>query len=274
MAQTHAATSAQRVRLRNESEQPNGQNKNCGWCEDDDISLDAEMLGVTLPPMPTPDLSAMRSEASGGVSLVLCLIATFVTVTISFAHGLPTHAMVPLILCVSLEAAVALVCLAYLMFGDPGVVRRSQRACLPVPDQVQEKLIAHANAASDGTNPIHHPLAQMQNIKEDARSYCVRCCLWRDEPYITAWGRVKRVKLHHCSTCQRCVRDFDHHCGVFGRCIAGTWRSGNMPAFGLIITMGYCGAITAVAAAVTGLTSIVGGMVDGMNDANAAARSG
>ena len=117
----------------------------------------------------------------------------------------------------------------------------------------------------------------MQNIKEEGRSYCVRCCLWRDETEPKPGGllgfclpspsrrRVRRVKLHHCSTCQRCVRDFDHHCGVFGRCIAGTWRSGNMPFFGLIILMGYAGAITAVAATVTGMSSILGGLVEAAN---------
>jgi hypothetical protein len=45
--------------------------------------------------------------------------------------------------------------------------------------------------------------------------------------------------------------------GVFGRCIAGTWRTGNMPFFCTIIAMGYAGGLTTIVAAVMGMTSLV-----------------
>jgi palmitoyltransferase len=42
---------------------------------------------------------------------------------------------------------------------------------------------------------------------KDERTYCVTCSLYR----------LRGSK--HCLYCNRCVRTYDHHCGVFGKCI-------------------------------------------------------
>jgi hypothetical protein len=228
------------------------------------IGQDVELLGCSLPPLPPPDRKSLRAEKCGGGSLVGCLITTFVTLTLVFTMGTPKATFIPIAVVVVTEAAIAIFCLGWIQHGDPGIVQRSRKSCTPVPPEVVEKLSAERSDTGVGL----HPLAGMVNIKEQDRSYCVRCCLWREETPERAWyscmypvGAVapKPVQVHHCSTCQRCVRHFDHHCGVLGRCIAGklipTCREsvGNMPCFALLICMGYAGAVTTVIAAVVGL---------------------
>ena len=72
--------------------------------------------------------------------------------------------------------------------------------------------------------------------------FCVRCCIWRPD----SSPPLYRDNTHHCSTCQRCVADFDHHCGVFGRCIAGKGWQGNMGYFKGILMMMFFGLITCI----------------------------
>ena len=116
------------------------------------------------------------------------------------------------------------------MWGDPGVVKRSEETCFPIPAEVADRLRRGLS------------LEQMGNVTEDGRPYCIRCLLWRPG------GLAGRSTVHHCGTCQRCVVDFDHHCGVFGRCIAGDGFAGNMGYFKTILSMAAAGAITCIAA--------------------------
>lgn len=192
-----------------------GGDNGCSPCEPADQTPDVEELGCALPPLPRPDLSAMRSEASGGISLVVCLIVTFVGLTIAFSSSgaaSVSEVRLAIIALVCAEAVVALGSLFMLMNGDPGVIRRTRDSCIPVPGEVLERLQTGLEASGTA-----HPLSGMANIEDDGRTYCVRCCLWRDKFVQPARCRrmlgarePARARVHHCSTCQRCVRQFEY----------------------------------------------------------------
>uniref|UniRef100_A0A7S2GJH6 Palmitoyltransferase n=1 Tax=Haptolina brevifila TaxID=156173 RepID=A0A7S2GJH6_9EUKA len=202
-----------------------------------------------LPPLPTPNLSVQRSESTTGCTVVLVIIGLCVgfpnAVTASQGWKWPgpnepwDGQAIGLTILYS-EAVIALICLLGLMFGDPGVLKRSPERCFPLPEQV-------ANRLRTGQS-----LVGLDNVYEDGHVYCVRCCVWRTMPVGKA--RYRDVDVHHCSVCQRCVRHFDHHCGVFGRCIAGNGLGGNMGYFKVILLMAFAGIVTCFATVLAGST--------------------
>ena len=148
-----------------------------------------------LPPMPKPDRCNQRCEAGCGNTLVLFLIFIFVVpmqLSANVAGEEITNVMRLQLGLIYLEAVIALVCLFGLMWGDPGTIKRSPRTCFPQPSVVADKLRCGES------------LAMLGNIDTGDRTFCTRCLVWRDN----------EVETHHCATCQRCVTDFDHHCGV------------------------------------------------------------
>ena len=70
------------------------------------------------------------------------------------------------------------------------------------------------------TAPPHPPKECYIKAKDDDSGlglYCTKCLVWRKQP--------GGIRYFHCTICQRCFAHHDHHCGVFGRCIAGRrWR--------------------------------------------------
>ncbi len=195
----------------------------------------------TLPPPPKPNRALQRVEERRGILLVGSLIVAFVSITcvLMTRPRVDVVASWVLIGAINAQAVFAIGCTLYVLFGDAGVIERSEETCLPIPPVVAERL-----AAGESLDGLANPV-------DDTSSYCVRCCVWR---------RPGRGRAHHCSTCQRCVVTFDHHCGVFGRCIAGSlrrWR-GNMPYFVLLIATGLVAAATTLSALVVFLRPIIG----------------
>mmetsp|Transcript_33197 Transcript_33197/g.100143 ORF Transcript_33197/g.100143 Transcript_33197/m.100143 type:complete len:282 (+) Transcript_33197:218-1063(+) len=190
---------------------------------------------TALPPPPTPS-SHQRRESRLGCGVVVSIVGACIAGARAARAMLacaPDHLVRRWVLpLVYAEAAVAFACLAGLLWGDPGTIKRSTATCAPIPAAVLARLRAGEAAAEK----------RGQNITgDDGRVYCVRCLVWRPPR-----------GAHHCSTCQRCVADFDHHCGVFGRCVAGSGWRGNMKYFVGIIAAGYAGGGTAGAALVVG----------------------
>lgn len=188
-----------------------------GGRRSDDIESGSNWADVfALPPLPIPDYSTMRSEACYGNFLVLALIVFFVTPV----HMGYTNDTIFYLYLIYAEAVIAIICLLGLMWGDPGTIKRTPETCFPLPAQVSAQL-AHGKRLDAG---------RLGNIHEGGRTFCIRCLVWRPDDTV-----------HHCRTCQRCVVDFDHHCGVFGRCIAGEGYAGNMGYFKTLILMFFMG---------------------------------
>ena len=197
----------------------------------------AEFTLNDLPPLPTPDRQTMRSQAASGCTVVLMLIAVLAGLPHSVGnnYGGPwEHGNFRLrqlgLVALYIEAFFAILCLLGIMWGDPGVLKRSPETCFPLPQNIAEKLRQKQS------------LAGLENVYEGQHVFCVRCCIWRPD----SSPPLYRDNTHHCSTCQRCVADFDHHCGVFGRCIAGKGWQGNMGYFKGILMMMFFGLITCI----------------------------
>lgn len=203
----------------------------CVPCNDLESAEDTEddIKISDLPPLPDPDVCTMRSEACCGSCFVLCLILLFVFVAHAIGSIVSNDHVIKYIGlgAIYLEAIIAICCLLGVMWADPGVIRRSPKTCFPLPPEVRQAIKAGV--------PVDERL-QLRNISDGRRSYCVRCLVWREDE-----------ECHHCSTCGRCVREFDHHCGVMGRCIAGDGFGGNMGFFKMLLSMAGAAIVTCIA---------------------------
>ena len=90
---------------------------------------EARLHWTALPPMPAPHIGAMRSQACGGIFVVLFIICMCVAGTHWFTSRLEGVVSVVLNVAVWTETAVALLCLLGLMYGNPGEIKRSEATC-------------------------------------------------------------------------------------------------------------------------------------------------
>jgi hypothetical protein len=191
-----------------------------------------------FPPLPTPKRDAKRREMIGGATLVTILILIFVGLT----HGVALTAAdafdkfspvwYTFLVLIYTDALIALICLAGLFLTDPGVVQRSPETCFPLPPQVETWIQAHLLKTELNGDIIVEPPSELYiPAPESLDTFCVRCLVWRK-------ANNSGTKYFHCSTCQRCVQHFDHHCSFFGRCIAGKGLKGNYKYFVIIFGVG------------------------------------
>ena len=200
-----------------------------------------------LPPLPQPARCDLCCERAIGKFVVGMLITMFVGITYaasmqsSIAHSDAAKFCRALIY---LEAVVAISCLVLLQyFGSLFAVRRSPERCFPLPDLIVQRMQSLDSRSYDGsvTRALQLAVGGLGNIADPEKIrgvYCVRCFCWRAED------------AHHCSECQRCTEDFDHHCGVLGCCVGGRGCTGNMWQFTSLLLMAAAGLITMLFTAV------------------------
>eukprot|EP00980_Cylindrotheca_fusiformis_P006446 scaffold1376_cov125-Cylindrotheca_fusiformis.AAC.12 len=210
-----------------------------------------------LPPFLEPRYNRRRRETIGGCSVVLFLIILYAGFTHGIAlealdsfdyHGTTWWVFFGLIYG---QAVFALLCLFMLLVVDPGVVKRSPETCLPIPQQIEADIHEYIRLR-DRRQPFFRP-GEGYFAAEDGTgdTYCSRCLVWR---------RHFDGKHYHCNTCQRCVKKYDHHCSVFGRCIAGNmcgW-GGNYKYFAMICCCFATGLLTTFVALVWSLSILFG----------------
>ena len=249
-----------------------------------------------LPPLPIPKYETRRREVRCGFRVIFFFIFFFVSITHGVAlsgrgssfEKFSTEWWVFLCLIYG-EAGLALLFLSLLLIVDPGVVHRSEESCFPVPPSVEAWILLterrkkeqeknteeendnEQNDADEENRCIINSLPErpkepylpsgVENGRADSpgATYCTRCLLWR--PATT--------RHFHCTTCARCVSRFDHHCNVFGRCIAGDLFSGNMRYYLGLVILGGAACFTMIVSVVWSLTTNSNSSASASNDQGA-----
>jgi hypothetical protein len=222
-------------------------------------SLPLQQIDISLlPPLPEPRYDRKRREAVGGSCFVFFLILIFVGMTHGIAlealedgfeyHGTIWWVFFALIYSQSLAA---LLCLFVLLVADPGVVKRSHNTCQPIPAQMVPSIRDYLKHQSSSHKQFVRPSEAYYTAENGTGdTYCVRCLVWR---------RDDDGRHYHCSTCQRCVKKYDHHCSVFGRCIAGKMTGGgNYKYFVMICSCFAAALLTSFIALVWSLSIVFG----------------
>lgn len=204
---------------------------------------------VVLPAPPKRNVELMRRQFVGGTALLLALAVAALLGTHWLALtvlGLPEALETPILVLLApgeltgaqvmvyTEVGLGLLAWAVTLLVDPGVIQRDPSHAIP------PQIIHQLETASE-------PCAK--NIVDGDATYCVRCYVWR-EASPKAGGSVmcRGGRPHHCSVCQRCVRHFDHHCGILGWCIAGQGFQGNLWCFNILLAMGALSGVTTAGA--------------------------
>ena len=113
---------------------------------DDFRDAAAGLHWTVLPDLFAPNYTVMRKQSAVGCTVVSSIIVACVGAThaaVSFGElsdPLPTV----FITAIWAETTIALVCLFGLLFGDPGVIKRSEERCTPVPTGlIRTTLVRH-----------------------------------------------------------------------------------------------------------------------------------
>eukprot|EP00658_Telonema_sp_P-2_P040818 TRINITY_DN29193_c0_g1_i1.p1 TRINITY_DN29193_c0_g1~~TRINITY_DN29193_c0_g1_i1.p1 ORF type:complete len:224 (+),score=48.40 TRINITY_DN29193_c0_g1_i1:107-778(+) len=181
----------------------------------------------------------IRDRICGGVQSTACILCVVGTIlAASHVMALVVWELPPVgwwIALIVLYGETAMVIVAIVCMAKPSTgqeVRRSPETCFPVPSELLAALDAGELGPKGFVENVADPLTE--------RTYCARCLVWRPDK-----GPAHGKPSHHCSTCQRCVVDFNHHCQFYARCVAGPeigceWPSGNYGWFGFLNCMALC----------------------------------
>ena len=150
-------------------------------------------------------------------AIVLLVYATFLTVVHfkAFKALILLHAGYYIVGVGTLLYSLGIWGLLHTFFGDPGI-----------PEEIFLRYSDPSFSLETDPDEEEEPAVEITRPTSD---WCSKCLVPTDEKQV------------HCHVCNVCIKDYDHHCVFFGKCIGG----GNVRSFRLVVAMAVISTIYA-----------------------------